>query len=223
MSKKRRHDSDPAAPRSAPDALLAAAFDVFSTRGYRAARLEEVADAAGLTKGAIYYHFEGKEDLLRQAVQRRHRALFEEMRSALDGQDAPAAARVRLALRRMWDHWQQPASSRAIRLVLGEVSVQFPALFRLWASEGPVAATALVRDLIEGGVAAGEFRTDVDPEVAARTIVSGLMLQATFHHLGMDEVAAGAPDPDRVFASAVDVFLHGLFATHGPRAHAAAT
>ncbi|MFP4624112.1 MAG: TetR family transcriptional regulator [Gemmatimonadota bacterium] len=199
---------------SPPEALLEAAFDVFAARGYRASRLEEVAEAAGLTKGAIYYYFDGKEDLLRRAVQHRHRSMFGELERALAEEGAPAAARIRLVLRRMWQHWLAPDAGDAIRLVLGEVSVELPALFRLWAQEGPIHGWTLVRRLIEEGVENGEFRADVDAEVSARLVVSGLMLQATLHeHLGLADLAPC--ETDRIFDSSVDVFLHGLAVTHG--------
>jgi hypothetical protein len=56
----------------------------------------------------------------------------------------------------------------------------------------------------------------VDAEVAARLVVSGLMLQAALHvHLGLGDLAPC--DPDRIFDSAVDVFLHGLAVTHAQR------
>jgi len=193
--------------------LLDAAFTVFSRKGYRATRLEEVAESAGMTKGAIYYYFSGKEELLRRAVERRHRTIFRDIEAALEREDAPAAARIRLALRKVWNHWTEPAWGDAFRLLVGQLSVEFPTLFRVWAREGPLEGYRMVRRLVESGVEAGEFRRDVDAEAAARLIVSGLLLQAAFHvHLGLDELAPG--DPDRIFDSAVDLFLHGLSVTH---------
>lgn len=205
--------------RDPPDALLEAAFRVFSLKGYRASRLEEVAEAAGLTKGAIYYYFSGKEDLLRRALESRHRAFFQEIEGALDREEAPASAKVRLALRKIWQHWTEPSWGHAFRLVVGQLSVEFPGLFRTWAEEGPLEGYRIVRTLIEAGIRSGEFRTDVDAEVAARLVVSGLLLQAAFHvHLGLNDLAPG--DPDRIFDSAVDLFLHGLSVTHYlPRFH----
>ena len=44
--------------------LLAAAIRVFSDRGLEATRLEDVAEQAGVTRGALYWHFTNKEDLL---------------------------------------------------------------------------------------------------------------------------------------------------------------
>src|ERR1700676_1363203 len=45
-------------------ALIASARHVFATRGFDGASLDEIADAAGYTRGAIYKHFANKEDLL---------------------------------------------------------------------------------------------------------------------------------------------------------------
>jgi AcrR family transcriptional regulator len=198
---------------AAPEALLEAAFRVFAARGYRAASLEEVAEAAGMTKGAIYYYFDGKEDLLRRALEQRHRAIFTEISEALRAERGPASVKIRFALRKVWLHWVEAGWGHAFRLLVGEVSVEFPAVFRIWAEEGPIHGWALVRGLIEEGVAAGEFRQGVDAEVAARLVLSGLMLQAALHvHLGLDELVPC--DPDRIFDSSVDLFLHGLSVTH---------
>lgn len=195
-------------------ALLDAAFRVFARRGYRATRLEEVAEAAGATKGAIYYYFDSKEDLLRRAVQNRHRAIYGEIADALAAERAPASVRIRLVLRRIWQHLLEPEWGPAFRLMVGEVSVEFPAVFRLWAEDGPIQGWTLVRELIQEGVDGGEFRSGVDAEVSARMVVSGLLLQAALQvHLGLAEVAPC--DTDRIFDSAVDLFLHGLSVTHG--------
>src|SRR5579875_2726104 len=43
--------------------LLDAANEVFAERGFMAASLDDIASAAGYTKGAIYKHFASKEDL----------------------------------------------------------------------------------------------------------------------------------------------------------------
>src|SRR4051794_10989336 len=49
--------------RDGRSALLEAALDVFAKRGYRDASVDEIAGAAGYSKGAVYFHFSGKEDL----------------------------------------------------------------------------------------------------------------------------------------------------------------
>src|SRR3712207_949319 len=49
-------------------ALLDAARSVFAERGYHGAAAEEIVRRAGLTRGALYYHFEDKKDLFRAVV-----------------------------------------------------------------------------------------------------------------------------------------------------------
>ena len=199
--------------RAAPTALLETAFRVFGNRGYRASRLEEIAESAGMTKGAIYYYFDGKEDLLRRALQYRHRAIFADIADALRHEGGPTSAKIRFVLRKVWQHWMEPGWGYAFRLLVGEVSVEFPAVFRMWAEEGPLQGWVLVRELIEDGIAKGEFRQDADAEVGARVILSGLMLQAALHvHLGLDELAPC--DADRIFDSSIDLFMHSLTVTH---------
>ncbi len=166
-----------------------------------------------MTKGAIYYHFEGKEDLLRQALKHRHRAIFGEIERELAQQRAPASTKIRLVLRRLWQHVLNPTWGHTFRLMFGEAGVEFPALFRMWAEEGPIQGWSVVRRLIEEGVRNGEFQPGVDPEVAGRLAVSGLMLQGALQvHSGLQDLAPC--DLDRIFDSGVDLFVHGLTVTH---------
>ncbi|HEX5268730.1 MAG TPA: helix-turn-helix domain-containing protein [Acidimicrobiales bacterium] len=53
---------------SSRSALLQAAVDVFTERGYEAATVAEIAERAGVTTGALYSHFHGKLDLLLQSL-----------------------------------------------------------------------------------------------------------------------------------------------------------
>jgi AcrR family transcriptional regulator len=50
--------------REAREELLSAALRVFARRGYREASVDEIAVEAGYSKGALYWHFSGKEELL---------------------------------------------------------------------------------------------------------------------------------------------------------------
>ena len=57
--------------REARDELLAAALRVFARRGYREAGVDEIAAEAGYSKGALYWHFPGKEELLLALLEER--------------------------------------------------------------------------------------------------------------------------------------------------------
>ena len=51
------------AVRDTKERVLSAALEVFTERGYQAATIEEIAERAGMTKGAVYYWFRDKVDL----------------------------------------------------------------------------------------------------------------------------------------------------------------
>jgi AcrR family transcriptional regulator len=70
--------------REARDELLAAALRVFAHRGYRQAGVDEIATAAGYSKGALYWHFSGKEDLLLALIEERVDAPMREMVALLE-------------------------------------------------------------------------------------------------------------------------------------------
>src|SRR5215471_17665945 len=57
--------------REARDELLTAALRVFARRGYREAGMDEIAAEAGYSKGALYWHFSGKEELLMALLEER--------------------------------------------------------------------------------------------------------------------------------------------------------
>src|SRR5438128_41765 len=58
--------------------LLEAAAAVFAARGFHGASLDEIAETAGFTKGAIYSHFESKDDLFLALQKERQDAMLQE-------------------------------------------------------------------------------------------------------------------------------------------------
>src|SRR5262245_8153531 len=55
-------------PEARRQAILEAALTVFAAEGFAAARLDHVAEQAGVAKGTIYLHFRDKQDLFEQMV-----------------------------------------------------------------------------------------------------------------------------------------------------------
>ncbi len=61
----------PAPPRTGRGRLIAAAIDLFYRHGFSAVGIDQVIDAAGVTKTTFYKHFESKDELMVAAVERR--------------------------------------------------------------------------------------------------------------------------------------------------------
>lgn len=77
-------------------ALLEAAMEVFAQRGHRDASVDEIAERAGYSKGAIYFYFSGKDDLffalLEERIDRPLRAAIELLESASPDDDMAVEA-----------------------------------------------------------------------------------------------------------------------------------
>src|SRR5947209_6879133 len=61
----------PPAPKTGRERLVATAIDLFYRQGFNAVGIDQIITAAGVTKTTFYKHFEGKDDLMVAAVQRR--------------------------------------------------------------------------------------------------------------------------------------------------------
>ncbi|MEO7455324.1 MAG: TetR/AcrR family transcriptional regulator [Gemmatimonadaceae bacterium] len=195
-------------PDERPQELLEAALVVFARKGYRGTRLEEVAEAAGVTKGTIYHYFDTKENLLLGVIQHYQSIAFGRVEDVLHDRAMPSAARIRLLVERLFQRSPDkgaPLLAVLIRMIAHEV----PAVHARWLREGPVRVWTLIAEMVEEGKSRGEFRAGADGEAAARTLVSGLMVQLMWQQHA-DDVPELRIDEQRLIAASVDVFLTGL-------------
>jgi AcrR family transcriptional regulator len=81
--------------------LLDAAEQVFAEKGFTSATLDDIAYAAGYTKGAIYKHFATKEELFLAVSDRYWRRYFENFAEIL-GQSTEVGARERDGIAERW-------------------------------------------------------------------------------------------------------------------------
>ncbi|EDY45370.1 TetR/AcrR family transcriptional regulator [Streptomyces sp. SPB074] len=79
-----------------PQRLLAAATRLFAEQGYDRTSVQEIVEAAGVTKGALYHYFGSKEDLLQEVYARVLRLQQQRLDAYVNG-DGPVADRLRAA------------------------------------------------------------------------------------------------------------------------------
>lgn len=199
-------------PDARPQELLDAALEVFSRQGYRATRLEQVAEAAGVTKGAIYHYFATKEELLLRAFQSRIDTAFGGIEAEARRGGGSVAERLGAVLGAAWARWCMPETARMYRLLMGEMRTALPELFDVAMRAGPMRVWQLVADLLAEGQRTGECAPGFDPALAARFISSGLMhqalLEADFRERGYPATPA-----DALFESAMAVAMQGVLAS----------
>ncbi|MCI3132335.1 TetR/AcrR family transcriptional regulator [Phenylobacterium aquaticum] len=105
----------PAAQRSNRDRLVVQARRLFAERGYAEVSVDEVAAAAGLTKGAVYYQFKDKADLFRAACEAVMQDVVRHVDAAGRGSGVPRLEELITGGQRMFDAY---GSNEAHRLLL---------------------------------------------------------------------------------------------------------
>ena len=86
--------------------LLQAAEKIFARDGFEAAKLEEIAAAAGYTRGAFYSNFDGKSELLIELLRRDHDRMHADYQSIMQdgGTQAEVESRVMTYYSQMFRH-----------------------------------------------------------------------------------------------------------------------
>ena len=195
-------------PDERPQELLEAALAVFSQRGFRNTRLDDVADAAGVTKGAIYHYFDTKEELLLSVIEHYQSLAFGRAEEVLAHGERSASRRIEQVVKQIFQPIEQRNRLLLALLVRG-IAHEVPRVHEQWLRDGPARLWALVAGLVEEGKRSGEFRRDADSEVAARVFTSGLILQRLWnddvHHLPEMTI-----EQSRLIDSSIDLFLASL-------------
>lgn len=140
-------------------ALLDAALDVFAQRGFEGASLDEIAEAAGFTRGAIYKNFANKEELFFAVIERADEQAFASFADA--EQESPA----RLAVT-----WQamMPTDTKLLALTLEyrlyALRAEDPQVRERWHAEH-TKTIERVRAFVEEGQRTGRVAKDIPPEI----------------------------------------------------------
>lgn len=136
-------------------AILDAALDEFSARGFAATRLDDVAKRANVAKGTIYLHFADKEALFQELV----RTMIGPIVAGLE-QSPPPEVPVRMVLEGMIGAFVKDIYGtrrrEVARLIITE-GARFPTIAEFYYREIIERAMAAMRKLIERGIARGEI------------------------------------------------------------------
>jgi AcrR family transcriptional regulator len=97
--------------RATREALISAALELFTKRGYSEVGTEEIVARAKVTRGALYHHFEDKRDLFRAVFERVEEELVAGIAVKLDAADDPWKLMM-AGMRAFLDACEQPAVKR---------------------------------------------------------------------------------------------------------------
>ncbi|MGH7934512.1 MAG: TetR/AcrR family transcriptional regulator [Candidatus Binataceae bacterium] len=180
------------------DSIVDVAVQVFLRRGYDGASLEQVAEAAGITKSSIYYHVAGKEDLLARGVGRAFDALFAVLEEP-GGREGPMIGRLKYVMRRTVEITIAKLPEVALLLrVRGNTRTEREMLKRRREFDH------LVAQILAEAQAAGEMRRDLDARLATRMLFGMLNSITEWYRPG------GGLDAADIAEAAIRIAFEGL-------------
>lgn len=153
------------------EAIIEAAIGCLGRDGYAAASLQKIADEAGVSKRAVLYYFDGREDLLEQVVRRIGERLLERVGAAVAGLEEPSEM-VAAGFAIMWEAFAKDRALLAAYFGLVAESVTDPALRR-----STTVITDGIRTLVGRAIAEGQTRGRrpvLPPEVLIEVVVGGM-------------------------------------------------
>jgi AcrR family transcriptional regulator len=195
-------------PEERPKQILDAALEVFAERGLAAARLEDIAKRAGLSKGTIYLYFPNKEELFREVIRQTVIARIERGEAQLVASSDPMQA-LFAWMEGYWAWLRSPAFPAIYRLVNSELN-SFPDLAAFYVSEVIERAQRLLSGMFDRAMARGQLRR-MDPLIAARMLSALFITHALWYHQ-RDHFKSFKNDAscDEMLAQIRDFFLHAM-------------
>ncbi len=174
--------------------LMDAGLVLFARKGYDGATLDEVAHAAGYSKGAVYVHFPSKEDLFLSILEERAPLLQQRLLNAVS-RDGALVPRVQAALDVFLAECRQNPAWPGL-LIEFWARAQRDSRVRQRLADMYASWRAFAADLLQRGIERGEIPPLAAPSATASTliaIVDGLILQAQLDPQAVDIDALTGP------------------------------
>jgi len=154
-----------------PDAILHAAATVFHRQGYQGATMADIAAEVNLTAGSLYHHFPSKEDLLIAVLEAGLNQIADAVRAVVTSDASPPdklRAIVSIHILSAIEHVHIATAvifeSRAL--------LEVPGVRERYIRQRDM-LERLYREVIEAGIAAGDFRP-VDVGIFVKTLFGAL-------------------------------------------------
>jgi len=213
MAKVAAASSSKSAPRkwtrraeARPEEILDAALEEFTEKGFDAARMEDIARRAGLSKGGVYLYFDSKEALLKALIEAKIGPIAQNAQLIAQAGAADPINALKLLARAAISRFADPKVFAVPRLVVG-LSGRFPEFAAHYRTHVVEVARAALESLVAAAIARGEFR-DIEPRAAVRAFIGPILFEAMWTHVLRGESAFDTPE--KLIEQHFDVVLHGL-------------
>jgi AcrR family transcriptional regulator len=184
--------------------ILRAARSVFIERGFLAARVEDVARRAGLSKGAVYFYYASKRELFLSLVREEQENTYHFL-DVVETDDRPAEVKLLDLGIKYLDYFAGLKTPPRFFLMMSEMAIRDDEIQEELQATHRRFIGAVSRILAQG-MAEGSFRKG-DPEAAAQ------VLKAVIDGLAGQSAIGIRPDKERLSVGGIQMILNGLL--HG--------
>ena len=184
------------------DAIRTAAEEILTEQGF-GARMEDIAERAGVSVGTLYNHFEDRSALLLELIRVRREALMVQVDEVLaEVEDRPVREQLRLLLDRVFGHFHEHA--RFFAIVMQSEVVRSPGFPQRGGTLSELATR--VEQVIQRGIASGELRRTGSEYYASLLLgmIRGLLTRVAETQRG-EELHRGADVLLQVFLKGTEV------------------
>jgi AcrR family transcriptional regulator len=195
-----------------PGEIIEAALTVFAEKGFAAARLDDIAARAGISKGALYLYFETKQDLFRAVVRETVAPNLAAVEAFAGQGGLPFGDLIRLVFARIADVVAEGRLGPVVKMVIGE-SRNFPELAKVWHED----VVSRMLDAIGGAVAAAQARGEVapgDPRFHVFTLAGPLLMGVLWREVFVP-IGAEPIDLKALLTQHAEVVLGGMLVDPG--------
>lgn len=187
-------------------ALLDAALTEFAAKGFAAARMEDIARHAGLSKGALYLYFESKEELFNALLESKAAPILDQLETSL-AQSPDVKSAIKAFAKFAPTLIRETPMPSLIKILIGEGN-QFPDITDFYRRTVIERALSSLAHLFASASDVDPRGAD-EPELAARLLVAPVMLSAVWEILYGDQKDARI-DLDKLFELHAQVLTRGL-------------
>jgi len=197
MTRSTEKRSEPASTR---ERILEAALDVFASKGYHEARLDDIVETAHISKGSIYFYFPNKERLFLALVDQFADLIERRATEAIARQPRVGIDRVRAAVMAVLETFGRYRRPAKILLVQ---AVGLGAAFEKKRLEVTDRFAALIKRHLDEAVAVGEIQP-IDTTVVAHAWMGAI------YNLVIRWVMTGDPPAERIPPTLVPLLLRSV-------------
>lgn len=181
--------------------IIEAARTCFLDKGYFDTKMDDIARAASLSKGGVYFHFDSKRDIFRALVSSDYQSISSVLTQALTNEGTIRERMLSLS-KSFFTAFSQGKRARMM-VIVSEMSMRDEEVRKemLLASHSYVEQTC---NLLNEGIKQGALRSDIDVEAVAfllKTVVDGFQANAMVGHV---------IDIDRFSEVAISLVLDGI-------------